>query len=114
VRGCGCESKKGTSGTSDDVANPTSLSGGGIRQDQRNLARERARLQDEELSVSHQLAAAMRQLELNYELTQTNFNRALAADRQVEAVQAAFEVETVPLDHQRAIIAVHLRKGSLL
>jgi hypothetical protein len=78
----------------------------------------------------------MRQLELNYELTQTNFNRALAADRQVEAVQAAFEAETVTLDqlleaqrrraeaqtsyfrtlldYQRAIIDVHLRKGSLL
>ena len=78
----------------------------------------------------------MRQLELNYELTQTNFNRTLAADRQVEAVQAAFEAETVTLDqlleaqrrraeaqtsyfrtlldYQRAIIGVHYRKGSLL
>jgi outer membrane protein TolC len=122
--------------SADDVANPASLSGGGFRQDQRNLARERAKLQEEELSVSHQLADAMRQLELNYELTQTNFNRALAADRQVEAVQAAFEAETVTLDqlleaqrrraeaqtsyfrtlldYQRAIIDVHLRKGSLL
>jgi len=122
--------------SADDVDNPTSLCGGGIRQDQLNLARERAKLQEEELSVSHQLADAMRQLELNYELTQTNFSRALAADRQVEAVQAAFEVETVTLDqlleaqrrraeaqtsyfrtlldYQRAIVAVHLRKGSLL
>ena len=88
------------------------------------------------MNVSHRLADAMRQLELNYELTQTNFNRTLAADRQMEAVQAAFEVETVTidqlleaqrrradaqtsyfrtlLDYQRAIIAVHYRKGSLL
>ena len=93
-------------------------------------------MQDEELEVSHQLADAVRQLELNYELTQTNFNRTLAADRQVEAVQAAFEAETVTLDqlleaqrrraeaqtsyfrtlldYQRAIIGVHFRKGSLL
>ena len=84
----------------------------------------------------NQLADAVQQLELNYQLTQTNFNRALAADRQVEAVQAAFEVETVTidqlleaqrrraeaqtsyfralLDYQRAILAVHYRKGSLL
>lgn len=107
-----------------------------VRHYQLNLARERSRLQDQELEVSHQLADAIRQLELNYELTQTNFNRTLAADRQVEAVQAAFEAETVTLDqlleaqrrraeaqtsyfrtlldYQRAIIGVHFRKGSLL
>jgi len=107
-----------------------------VRHYQLNLARERARLQDQELEVSHQLADAIRQLELNYQLTETNFNRTLAADRQVEAVQAAFEAETVTLDqlleaqrrraeaqtsyfrtlldYQRAIIGVHFRKGSLL
>ncbi len=78
----------------------------------------------------------MRQLVLNYELTQTNFNRTLAADRQVEAQAAAYESGTVTLDqlleaqrrraeaqtsffrtlldYQRAIIKVHYRKGSLL
>ena len=107
-----------------------------VRYYQLNLAKERAKLQDEELEVSHQLTDAVRQLTLNYELTQTNFNRTLAADRQVEAVQAAFEAETVTLDqlleaqrrraeaqtsfwrtlldYQRAIISVHFRKGSLL
>ena len=86
--------------------------------------------------ISHQLADAVRQLELNYDLTETNFNRTLAADRQVEAVQAAYEAETVTLDqlleaqrrraeaqtsyfrtlldYQRAIIMVHFRKGSIL
>ncbi|MBI3837100.1 MAG: TolC family protein [Planctomycetia bacterium] len=107
-----------------------------VRFYQLSLARERAKLQDEELEVSHQLVDAVRQLNLNYQLTQTNFNRTLAADRQVEAVAAAFEAETVTLDqlleaqrrraeaqtsyfrtlldYQRAIITVHLRKGSLL
>lgn len=107
-----------------------------VRFYQLNLARERARLQDEELEISHQVADALRQLELNYQLTETNFNRTLAADRQVEAVQAAFEAETVTLDqlleaqrrrseaqtsyfrtlldYQRAIITIHYRKGSLL
>ncbi|HEY2893164.1 MAG TPA: TolC family protein [Pirellulales bacterium] len=107
-----------------------------VRFYQLSLARERARLQDEELEISHQVADALRQLELNYQLTETNFNRTLAADRQVEAVQAAFEAETVTLDqlleaqrrrseaqtsyfrtlldYQRAIITIHYRKGSLL
>jgi outer membrane protein TolC len=107
-----------------------------VRNYQLNLARERAKLQDAELEIAHQLADAKRQLILNYELTQTNFNRTLAADRQVEAVQAAFEAETVTLDqlleaqrrraeaqtsyfrtlldYQRAIVTVHFRKGSLL
>jgi outer membrane protein TolC len=107
-----------------------------VRHFQLQLARERAKLQDEELEISHQLADAVRQLVLNYELTQTNFNRTLAADRQVSALQAAFEAQTVTLDqlleaqrrraeaqtsffrtlldYQRAIITVHFRKGSLL
>jgi hypothetical protein len=51
-----------------------------VRHFQLQLARERAKLQDGELEISHQLADAIRQLELNYELTKTNFNRTLAAD----------------------------------
>jgi hypothetical protein len=88
------------------------------------------------LETSHRLADAVRQLALNYELTQTNLNRTLAADRQVEAVQAAYEADTVTidqlleaqrrhaeaqaayhrtlLDYQRAILTVHYRKGTLL
>jgi outer membrane protein TolC len=107
-----------------------------VRHFQLQLARARARLQDLELEISHQLSDAERQLILNYELTQTNFNRTLAADRQVDAVQAAFDAATVTLDqlleaqrrraeaqasffrtlldYQRAIITLHFRKGSLL
>ncbi len=107
-----------------------------VRHYQLQLARERAKLQDEELEISHQLTDAVRQLILNYELTQTNFNRTLAADRQVEAQEAAYASGTVTLDqlleaqrrraeaqtsffrtlldYQRAIITVHYRKGSLL
>lgn len=107
-----------------------------VRHYQLQLARERAKLQDEELELSHQLSDAVRQLIYNYELTQTNFNRTLAADRQVEAQQAAYDSGTVTLDqlleaqrrraeaqtsffrtlldYQRAIITVHYRKGSLL
>ena len=107
-----------------------------VRHFQLQLAKERAKLQDLELELSHQLADAVRQLTLNFEVTQTNFNRTLAAVRQVEAVQAAFDAQTITLDqlldaqrrradaqanffrtlldYQRAIIMVHYRKGSLL
>ncbi len=107
-----------------------------VRHFQLQLAKERAKLQDLELELSHELADAIRNLELTYELTQTNFNRTLAANRQVEAVQAAFDAQTITLDqlleaqrrraeaqasffrtlldYQRAIIMVHFRKGSLL
>lgn len=107
-----------------------------VRHYQLQLERERARLQDAELNVSQQLADAVRQLTQNYELTQTNFHRTLAADRQLDAQTAAYESGSVTLDqlldaqrrraeaqtsylrtlldYQRAIIVVHYRKGSLL
>ncbi len=107
-----------------------------LRHFQLQLARERAMLQEQELEIVHQVSDAVRQLELNYELTETNFNRTLAADKQVEAQQAAYESGTVTLDqlleaqrrraeaqasffrtlldYQRAIVTLHYRKGSLL
>ena len=57
-----------------------------VRHSQLLLARERAVLQDMELSVSHQLADAIRDLDLNYGTTQTNFNRRAAAEDEVKAV----------------------------
>lgn len=108
----------------------------GVRHFQLQLARERARLQDSELEVSHQLGDALRNLEGNYELTQTNFNRRVAAEKQVEAVKAAFDANTITIDvlldaqrrradaevayyrslvdYVRGILLVHYRKGSLL
>jgi len=108
----------------------------GVRNAQLNLARERAILQDQELELSHQLADAIRNLDRGYTLSETNFNRRIAAQHQVNAVEAAYETDTVTLDvlldAQRrladaesayyrslvdfnlAIMSVHLRKGSLL
>jgi outer membrane protein TolC len=107
-----------------------------VRNAQLNLARERSILQDQELEVSHQLADAIRDVDTNYTLAQTNFNRRVAAEQQVEAVQAAYEAGTVTLDllleaqrnradaetayyrsltdYNKAIMLVHFRKGSLL
>ncbi len=107
-----------------------------VRNQQLLLARERSVLQDEELEVSHQLAEAIRDTDTNYVLAKTNFNRRVAAEDQVEAVQVAYEAGTVTLDllleaqrrradaeaayyraltdYNKAIMLVHFRKGSLL
>lgn len=107
-----------------------------VRNAQLVLARDRAIIQEAELELSHEIADALRNLESNYHLSQTNFNRRVAAERQVEAVQAAFEAETVTLDllldaqrrradaeiayyrsltdYSRSIAQIHYRKGSLL
>jgi len=107
-----------------------------VRNYQLQLARERARLQDEELEASHALVEAVRNVDTNFALSQTNFNRRVAAERQVEAVQAAYDAGTVTLDqlldaqrrraeaesayaralvdYNRSIAQLHYRKGSLL
>lgn len=108
----------------------------GVRNSQLSLVRERARLQEAELELSHQLAYVIRDLEANHVLSQTNFNRRIAAQRQVEAVAAAYETDTITLDvllkaqqalaqaesdyfrslvnFNESIAQVHFRKGSLL
>lgn len=107
-----------------------------VRFHQLALARDRALLQDLELEVSHQLGSAVRDLDLNYGTTETNFNRRAAAEREVEAVQAQYDANRVTLDllldaqrrrsdaetayyrslvnYNMAIARVHFRKGSLL
>jgi outer membrane protein TolC len=107
-----------------------------VRNQQLQLARERSILQDQELELSHQMADDIRAVDTNYQLTQSNFNRRVAAERQVEAVDAAYRAGTVTLDllleaqrrradaeaayyrtlvdYNKAIMFVHFRKGSLL
>ena len=107
-----------------------------VRHHQLQLARERARLQDEELEASHALADAVRNVDTNFALAQTNYNRRVAAERQVDAVQAAYDANTVTfdqlldaqrrraeaessyyrslVDYNRSIAQLHYRKGSLL
>ena len=107
-----------------------------VRHHQLQLARDRALLRDLELEVSHQLGDALRDLDLNYGLTETNFNRRVAAEREVEAVDAAYKADRVTLDllldaqrrradaetayyrslvdYNLAVADIHYRKGSLL
>ena len=108
----------------------------GVRQHQLLLARERAVLDDIELEVSHQLTDAVRDVDLNYGLTVSNFNRRVAAEDEVEAIEAIvysgrFTIDVLLdaqrrraeaesayyrslADYNRAIMQVHFRKGSLL
>jgi outer membrane protein TolC len=107
-----------------------------VRYYQLNLARERARLQDEEIELSHELGDAVRNLDYNYDLMLSNLNRRIAAEREVDAVTAAYEAGKVTFDlllnaqqrradaesayyrnladYARGILQVHYRKGSLL
>ncbi|MCI0334139.1 MAG: TolC family protein [Planctomycetes bacterium] len=108
----------------------------GVRHHELLLARDRALLQDLELEISHQLGDSIRDVDLQYGLTQTNFNRRVAAEAEVSAVQAQYQFQQVTLDllldaqrrraeaesayyrslvdYNRAIMNVHYRKGSLL
>ena len=108
----------------------------GVRHQELLIARERALLQDLELEVSHQLGDAIRDVDLNYGLAQTNFNRRVAAEKEVQAVKAAYDADRVTLDllldaqsrraqaesdyyralidYNKSIMEVHYRKGSLL
>jgi len=108
----------------------------GVRHQELLLARERALLQDLENDVMHQLADAIRDIDLNHALAQSNFRRLVAAEREVDAVQAIREAGRITLDlelqalarraeaesnyyeslvnYNRAIMRVHYRKGSLL
>jgi len=108
----------------------------GVRHHELLIARDRAILQDLELEISHQLGDSIRDVDLNYGLTQTNFNRRVAAEAEVQAVQAQYQFQQVTLDllldaqrrraeaesayyrslvdYNRAIMNVHYRKGSLL
>ena len=107
-----------------------------IRNQQLLLTREKNILQDQELELSHQITDAVRVLDLQYHLMQTNFNRRMASEQEVEAVNVAYQAGTVTLDlllqaqqrrsdaeaayyrslvdYNRAITQVHFVKGSLL
>ena len=107
-----------------------------VRHTELMLARDKAVLREQELELSHQLADAIRNLDANYITAQTNFNRRVAAAKQVDAIEAKFKAGTATLDlllqaqrrradseaayfrslvdYNEAIAELHLRKGSLL
>ena len=107
-----------------------------VRHNELLLARERAVLNNLELEICHQIADAIRDLDLSYGQTQTLFNRALAAEREVQTVHEIYDAGRTTLDqlldaqrrraeaessyyqalvdYNKAISLVHRRKGSAL
>ncbi|MEM8679813.1 MAG: TolC family protein, partial [Planctomycetota bacterium] len=107
-----------------------------VRTQQLSLAREKARLEDMELEVTHQLSDAIMDLDAGYQLVVDSFDRLNAAESNVAAADTAYDAGTGTLDllldaHRRraeaaiayyqglvnynvAIMVVHFRKGSLL
>lgn len=107
-----------------------------VRNQQLQLARERARLEDMELELTSQLTDAFQNLEAQHDIARSNLNRRVAAERQVEALLAAYDTGTISLDilldaqrrradaeavyyqsimeYNLTLLTVHLRKGSLL
>ncbi len=110
----------------------------GVRNRNLKIAQDRAILQDGELELSHQLSDAVRDLDTQYALMQTNFNRLISSQKQVDAIQVAYEAGAKDvtfdvllnaqrrrsdaeasyyralIDYNKAIANVHIRKGSLL
>jgi outer membrane protein TolC len=111
-----------------------------VRNAELAIARARALLQETELEVSHQLAFAIRDLDVSLALIKTNYSRRIAAEDNLAAVEATKDVgggeaanimflrlEAAQLvaqaesayyrslaDYNKAITEVHYRKGSLL
>lgn len=56
-----------------------------------NLAKEQAVLKEQELRISHDLSNTARQVQRNFALVQTNFNRQASDRDRVEALQARYE-----------------------
>ena len=107
-----------------------------VRHAQLRLAREKAILEDSELDVCHGLSHALRNLETNFQLSQTNANRWAASQREVEAREALYRGGRVSLDdvleaqrrravaqgafwsavveYNKSIADLHTRKGSIM
>jgi outer membrane protein TolC len=108
----------------------------GVRNAELNLANEHAKLEDMELTLSHNLSTTIGTLDASYEMAKTNFNRWTATQEEVETVFLIYENDLATLDlvldaqrrraqaqleyyrnlinYNKAIAEVHFRKGTLL
>ncbi|HVC99057.1 MAG TPA: TolC family protein [Pirellulales bacterium] len=107
-----------------------------IKNAELTLAASRALLQDQELELTHLMTNSVRDLDRNYRVSVTTFNRRVAAAQQVNAVESAVDAGTATLDmlldaqrrladaeityhralvdYNVAIMQIHFRKNSLL
>ena len=101
-----------------------------------NMVRDKARLEDMELNVSHVLTTAVQNLDFNYQVATTQLNRFKAADDEVKAMDALYKGDKVTLDrvleaqrrrsqamvdfyrtvvdYNKSVSEIHFRKGTLL
>jgi outer membrane protein TolC len=108
----------------------------GVRHAQLLLARDKALLEEYELDISHGLTKAVRNLDANYVLAQSNANRWAASQKEVEAMETLYRGGRVPLndvleaqrrraqgqaafwsavtEYNKSISDLHTRKGSIL
>ena len=108
----------------------------GVRHAQLILARDKALLEEFELDISHGLTKAVRNLDANFQLTQTNANRWNASQQEVETTETLWRGGAVTIDvvleaqrrraqgqaafwsavveYNKAIADLHTRKGSIL
>ncbi len=108
----------------------------GVRYAQLLLTREKKVYQEQELELVHQLQDSFNELDLNYKVSQDQFDRLAAAEREVDAARSLYDAGKITLDlmldaqrrlaeaqtdyyravvdYNLAITQVHLRKGSLL
>lgn len=107
-----------------------------VRNAQLQLARDKARLEDMELNTTHLLGTAVRNVDGNFVLVQTQFNRWSAAEAEVNSLRAQYEGGKITLyelldsqrrraqaqgdfhkavtEYNKSVAEVHFRKGSLL
>jgi hypothetical protein len=107
-----------------------------VRNAELQLVRERARLAVQEQELAHLLAEAVRRADCSYVLARNRYNTWVAANQEVQSALAAYPLGRIPysdvlnafsrradaetdyfravVTYQRAIVQVHLRKGSLL
>ena len=116
----------------------------GVRNSQLELAREKARLEAQEIAAVQSLSLSIRNLDTQYQMMQTLYNQVIAADRELESAKRYFAAELPPdqlgvrttidlvldaerrraealrtfyqtqAEYARAIAGVHYAKGSLL
>ncbi len=107
-----------------------------VRNAQLTVARDKAHLEDMELNVTHLVGTAVRNVDGNYGLIQTHFNRWSAAEAELNSLRAQYEGGKITLyelldaqrrraqaqndfykavtEYSKSIAEVHFRKGSLM
>ena len=69
-----------------------------VRNAQLQLARQRALLKEQEHQVMYDLSNSIADMERAFKVSQTAYNRRVAARQQLAAVQAAYDADKAPLD----------------